>query len=132
MLHDKNSQMLIFFSNDPYDFNFSFPVTYYYCSECPESFLTAKQLVAHKRTHPGIHLYCRVGNSTLFLRKLRLKIGFFYLFSPFVFVLHPLCFFLSFLLSFFLCFTVIGMDFYVYATLSPSTKFKWDMTRFGV
>ena len=28
--------------------------------------------------------------------------------------------------------TVIGMDSYVYETLSPSRKFKWDMTRFGV
>ncbi len=25
-------------------------------------------------------------------------------------------------------FAVIGMDFYVYATLSPSRKFQWDVT----
>ncbi len=28
--------------------------------------------------------------------------------------------------------SVIGMDFYMYATLSPSRKFKWDTNRFGV
>ncbi len=28
--------------------------------------------------------------------------------------------------------SVIGMDFYVHAKLSPSSKFKWDRTRVGV